>query len=90
MHTASGSIDADLTGKIETADLGTASGSVHVRVPSDIDATVEIETASGGVDVDFPIKITQQRRNYLRGTIGAGTARMSISTASGSVRLSAL
>ena len=90
LNTASGSIDADLTGKIETVDLNTASGSITVRVPRDVDATVELETASGGIDVDFPIKITQQRRNYMRGTIGAGTARISLSTASGSVRLGAL
>jgi hypothetical protein len=90
MHTASGSIDADLTGKLETVDLGTASGSVNVRLPRDVDATIEIETASGGIDVDFPLKITQQRRNHVRGTIGAGTAQISISTASGGVRVGAL
>ena len=87
LSTASGAIEADLTGKLENADIETASGFINVRVPRGVDATLDVETASGSIDVDLPIKITTQRRNELRGTLGAGTGRISLSTASGSIKV---
>jgi len=87
-NSASGDVRVDLNGDVRDVDLSTASGSVEAAVPAAFAGEVELETASGSVDVDFPINISMQRRNHLRGTIGTGgNARLSLSSASGNVKL---
>jgi lia operon protein LiaG len=86
-ETASGSIRIALSGPIKRVEASSASGGVEIALPATFGGEVEMETASGGIDVDFQINIIRSRRNYLRGTIGTGDARVSLSTASGDVRL---
>jgi hypothetical protein len=87
-ESASGSVVAELAGEIRSVEIETASGSAEVAVPANFAGEVELETASGGIDVDFPMNITSRRRNQVSGTIGSGgTGRISMSTASGNVRI---
>ncbi len=58
-----------------------------VRLPAELGAEVDIETGSGGIDMDFPIMVTRQSRDELRGRIGDGQGRIVIDTGSGSVRV---
>lgn len=87
LDTGSGSVEAELSGAIDELLVDTGSGSVTVRLPERLSAMVEIETGSGGIDVDFPISITRRARDELRGQIGDGAGRIVIDTGSGSVRL---
>ena len=48
---------------------------------------VEIETASGEIETDFPIQVTRHARDHMVGTIGNGVGRVAIETGSGDVRL---
>jgi len=84
---ASGSVRVVLDGTVRNVEVSTASGDAEVTLSSTFGGEVEMETSSGGVDVDFPLNVTRQRRGYIRGTVGSGSARVSISAASGDVRL---
>ena len=87
MHTASGSIDAELHGVVRNLSVNSASGSVELRLPSSLDAQIDVESASGSIDLDFPVHITHQERSRLHGVIGNGSGRIVIGTSSGSVTL---
>jgi DUF4097 and DUF4098 domain-containing protein YvlB len=60
---------------------------VTLRVPESIGAEVNLETGSGDIDSDLPITIRGQSRGELRGTIGNGASRITVSTGSGGIRI---
>lgn len=87
-NSASGNVRADLDGTVRDVELNTASGRAEAVLSADFAGEVELDTASGDIDVDFPVNIIRQRQNYMRGTIGqGGTAHVSINSASGNVKL---
>jgi hypothetical protein len=49
----------------------TGTGSIVLRLPSDLDADVELETGSGTVDVRFAVEGTVSR-SHVKGTVGGG------------------
>lgn len=87
LDTGSGSVEAELSGRIDDLLVDTGSGSVTLRLPEDLAATIDIESGSGGIDVDFPLSVTRRARGELRGQIGDGGGRIRVDTGSGSVRL---
>jgi hypothetical protein len=89
--TASGDVDVDLI-RVEgdgRLAFSSASGDVTVKAPAQLDADVEMSTASGSLTTDFPLTIDDReghgRKAY--GRLGKGTRPLKISTASGNVRL---
>jgi lia operon protein LiaG len=87
LDTGSGNISADLRGAVRDLSLDTGSGDISVRAPASLAAEVEIETASGEIETDFPIQVTRHARDHVVGRIGQGTGRVAIETGSGDVRL---
>ncbi|HUG29576.1 MAG TPA: DUF4097 family beta strand repeat-containing protein, partial [Candidatus Limnocylindria bacterium] len=87
VDTGSGSVEADLTVAVHDAMIDTGSGSVTLRVPEDLDARGVLDSGSGSVRTDFAVEVTQQRRSYLNGVIGAGNGRIVVDTGSGGIRL---
>ncbi len=87
VDTGSGGVDLDVASDLESLGVDTGSGSVRVRLPQTVGATVSIETGSGGIRSDFPIEVTQKDRDSLHGRIGDGHGRIVIETGSGTVRL---
>ncbi len=87
LETGSGSVGADLRGAVRQLVVETGSGDISVRAPASLAAEVEMETASGGIETDFPLQITRHSRDHVVGQIGAGTGRVAIETGSGDVRL---
>jgi lia operon protein LiaG len=87
LDTGSGSIATDLRGPVRDLALETGSGDITVRAPATLAGEVEIETASGEIETDFPIQVTRHARDHLVGRIGNGVGRMAIETGSGDVRL---
>lgn len=87
LETGSGSVGADLRGPVRELAVETGSGDVSVRAPASLAAEIEIETASGGIETDFPLQVTRHSRDHIVGQIGAGTGRVAIETGSGDVRL---
>jgi hypothetical protein len=87
LDTGSGRVQLDLATQIESLLIDTGSGSVRLAVPADLSASVQIETGSGGIDVDLPITITRRGRRSLTGTLGSGAGHIQIDTGSGGVSL---
>lgn len=87
LETGSGSISTDLRGPVRDLSLETGSGDISVRAPATLAGEVEIETASGEIETDFPIQVTRHARDHMVGRIGDGVGRVAIETGSGNVRL---
>ena len=86
----SGSVDGEIRAldKGGSASLGSVSGSVTLRVFPALDATLSLRTLSGNVSCDFPVTISEQKRNKLEGKVGSGTASLEASSTSGSITIS--
>lgn len=87
LETGSGSIAAEVRGPVRDLALETGSGDISVRAPGSLAGEVEIETASGEIETDFPIQVTRHARDHIVGRIGQGAGRVAIETGSGDVRL---
>lgn len=83
----SGSVDVALSRDAKNVYVDTGSGSVTLRVPESIGADVDFSTGSGDIDSDLPITIQGRGRGSLKGRIGDGTARITVSTGSGGIRI---
>ena len=87
LETGSGNISTDVRGPVRDLSLETGSGDISVRAPASLAGEVEIETASGEIETDFPIQVTRHSRDHVVGKIGDGVGRVAIETGSGNVRL---
>ncbi|MEN8144337.1 MAG: DUF4097 family beta strand repeat-containing protein [Gemmatimonadota bacterium] len=87
VDTGSGSVELGLNSSPNAVLVDTGSGSVNLSLPADFGARVEIETGSGGIRTEFPIKLRRAERDHVIGTIGDGSGRVEIDTGSGSVTI---
>lgn len=91
-QTASGDVMVEIA-RLEGAEnmkFSTASGDVTVRLPSNLEADVEMSTVSGRVETDFPIEVKEQRHgpgSNARGRLGNAGRSLRLSSASGNVSL---
>ena len=93
--TASGNVDVELARLEGAGDMRftSASGDVNVRMPSSLDARVDMSTASGSIETDFPIEVRKDRYSSgytAHGQLGSGSRLLKISSASGDVKLKSL
>lgn len=87
LDTGSGSVRAELASNVDRLVVDTGSGSVTLFLPEDLSAEIDIETGSGGIDVEFPVLTTHRARDELHGRIGDGSGRIVIDTGSGGVHI---
>ncbi|MEO7457133.1 MAG: DUF4097 family beta strand repeat-containing protein [Gemmatimonadaceae bacterium] len=87
LETGSGSTEIEMLSAPDDVSIEAGSGGVTLRMPASTEATVDIETGSGGIDTDFDVKLRRIERRALHGTIGSGKGRIKIESGSGSVRL---
>jgi len=85
VDTGSGSVEIGLLTSAPDLHIDTGSGSVRVTVPQTLSARVRVDTGSGGIRSELPLTVDERDRGLLRGTIGAGAGRLSVSTGSGGV-----
>jgi DUF4097 and DUF4098 domain-containing protein YvlB len=93
--TASGNVEVELTRLDGAGDMkfSSASGDVHVRMPTNIDAHVSMSTVSGDIETNFPIEVKQSRYgsgSRAEGQLGSGARTLKISSASGNVSLKSI
>jgi hypothetical protein len=85
-----GSVDAEMhrVGDADRLEYRSVNGSVHVTLPADLKADVELSTVNGSVRSDFPISVSGSLEpRHLRGTIGGGGVPVRIDTVNGSIEL---
>ena len=69
--------------------LDTMNGSCTAIVPGDASTRITASSMNGRVHCDLPIKIERMRRHSLRGTIGGGTATLSLDSMNGALNIRA-
>lgn len=89
IDTGSGGVDLDLdrmgSGRFH---VDTGSGSIRMDIPEQASADFDVDTGSGGVIADLEgVNLGKRDRNSARFTVGDGDANVSLSTGSGSVRV---
>ncbi len=89
--TVNGTIDAsfDTLGGNQRVSAETVNGRVSLRLPTDASARIDAGTVNGGIDADdFGLNVD---KGFLgrdcEGEIGAGDARVNVSTVNGSIRI---
>jgi DUF4097 and DUF4098 domain-containing protein YvlB len=88
-------VEVELTRLDGAGDMkfSSASGDVHVRLPTNIDARVTMSTASGDIETNFPIEVKRDRyssSSRAEGQLGSGARMLKISSASGNVSLKSI
>ena len=89
LDTSSGSIDYNGAPEGD-CEFKTGSGSIDLRLPSDLDAWVGLHTGSGTIRVDYPLQGEQDGlgKHDMKGTIGSGRGvSINAHTGSGSITL---
>lgn len=74
----------------EAMEFASVSGSVNVKLPASLDATVEMSVLSGDLKTDFPLQIEDRGKGpgqKASGQVGAGSRRLRLSSVSGSLSL---
>jgi hypothetical protein len=71
-------------------ELKTVNGGVALAVPNGFSGELDARTANGGISVDFPITISGliNSRRQIRGTLGSGGARITLSAVNGGISIS--
>ena len=90
LESGSGPVEVELVDDVESLVIDTGSGRITLRVPRGLGATFEIETSSGGIDIDVPYEATEVGRHEMRGRFGDGNGRIRIDSGSGGVRIISL
>jgi len=88
----SGNVDVDLNRVLDRSNMrfSSISGNIDVRAPSNLDASIEMSSASGLLRTDFPIEVQEFRYGpgrSARGILGTGRQILHISSVSGHVSL---
>jgi hypothetical protein len=89
-RTGNGGIDVDMASLRGDSDMdfSTGNGSIEVRFPSNLSATVEANIASTEFESDFPILMAGGwTSRSVEGKIGSGGRRIHFSTGNGHVRI---
>ena len=87
VDTGSGRVSLALVRSAKRVNIETGSGAVLVRVPRDYEAEFELDTGSGGIDLDMPHTVTRQDHGHLRGRIGDGGGSLRVDTGSGGIQV---
>jgi lia operon protein LiaG len=87
LETGSGGITAELRRDVASLSVETGSGDIAIHAPATLGAEVEIETSSGDIETDFPLLVTRQSRDHMKGTVGDGKGTIAIETGSGGIKL---
>jgi hypothetical protein len=85
-----GPIEVTLVGDrlaAERVDLTTVNGPVDLRIPRGYSAQLELETVTGGMDVDFPITVSGRLGSRISTTLGGGGPRVRVETTGGAIEV---
>lgn len=88
----SGNVEVDVNQLDGSDDLqfSSVSGNVNVRMPSSLDANVDMSTFSGGLTSDFPVEIKKKKYgsgSSAQGRLGSGSRQLRMKSVSGNVNL---
>lgn len=88
--TVNGAIEIDVLelSPGESISFGTVNGSIDLRLPPEIKATVDASCVNGSIETDFPLTISGKFvGKKVQGEINGGGASISLKTVNGSIQL---
>jgi len=69
-------------------NVETGDGSVHLQVPSDLSAEIDLKTGDGHISLDVPITVSgQMAGNHVRGKLNQGGNLLTVHTGDGSIEV---
>ena len=75
---------ANWTGTLRIASVN---GSIHVGLPADANADIEVRSVNGGFHSEFPVETQSFMSHHVQGRVGSGGRELKLDTVNGSVRL---
>ena len=87
-QTSGGGITLDLNGDNEGVVAKTSGGSISMRVPTSIKASLNASTSGGSVNCELPLTTSEIGKTSLRGTVNGGGPEILARTSGGSIRIS--
>jgi DUF4097 and DUF4098 domain-containing protein YvlB len=90
---AAKTVNGSITGKLgrsdwtDTIELETVNGSITLDLPATTDADVDARTVNGRIESALPLTLREFSKRSLKGTLGSGGRRLSLSTVNGSITL---
>jgi len=88
IETASGDITAHLRGAPRVVQVRSSSGSVDLEIPAGAGGALDLQTASGSIQVRSAVEVETMNRNRLSGRLG-GSGSVAVRTSSGDITLAA-
>jgi DUF4097 and DUF4098 domain-containing protein YvlB len=86
VETASGDISADLAAAPQFVRVKSSSGTVTLKLPPGSGGAVDLQTASGAMQVKSAVQVETMTRNRFAGRLG-GTGEVQVRTSSGDITL---
>lgn len=89
VETRSGDVELGAAGPV-SGSLQSVSGDVTVALPRDADLVLELATEEDGdihVDSDLPHEVLEERDEYMKLKLGAGSSTMKVNTKSGDIEI---
>jgi DUF4097 and DUF4098 domain-containing protein YvlB len=80
-------VEVTLDAPCEEIVVDTGSGDVTVNVPRGFGADISFESGSGDFESDMPVTVREREHGSFRGRVGSGSARVTVETGSGDLRL---
>ncbi|MDE3136815.1 MAG: DUF4097 family beta strand repeat protein [Acidobacteriota bacterium] len=91
LHSGDGSIEAAASSgsRISSAwSVRTGDGSIHVSLPENFGADLDVHTGDGRITMDFPVTVSGVlNRSTIRGKLGAGGGPLTIRSGDGSIHI---
>jgi DUF4097 and DUF4098 domain-containing protein YvlB len=91
LHSGDGSIEADASAGSRVSSpwsVRTGDGSIHVGLPANFAADLDVHTGDGRVTMDFPVTVSGVlNRSTIRGKLGAGGGPFMIRSGDGSIHI---
>jgi Toastrack DUF4097 len=91
LHSGDGSIEADASAGSRISSpwsVRSGDGSIHVGLPANFAADLDVHTGDGRITMDFPVTVSGElNRSTIRGKLGAGGGPLLIRSGDGSIHI---
>jgi hypothetical protein len=89
LTTTNGKIEAEIKKIKENIEIRTTNGKIELRLPSSLNAVLELSVTNGEIDIDdIPLEVISRHKNkYIKGKMGKGGPEISVSTTNGKIKV---
>jgi hypothetical protein len=89
IETSSGDQSIDVVGAPSFLSLRSSSGEIELQLPAGAGGTLDVQTATGAMNVSSKLEVGTANRNHLTGQLG-GRGQTLVRSSSGDIRLQSI